>query len=177
MIAGMSNQLCPHKLNPVACIACYHARASAPPAPRPGEQQYTAAGEKAFQAPPQVQRGVDRALRGFVAQMPGEGALGADGKPVPRGEQAVVPKPETSGKVAVVDGKETSVQQKQHAAPVPPDQQRPLQPEFHAPRPEPGHEYDESGQEKLWEPSKKQGAREMHLIDKLPRHPEAPVRK
>lgn len=171
MLGGMSNptgpQLCPHRQNPRACLACYHQRASQPVIPQHVPQgqapRYTAAGDLAFDAPPQVQRGVDRALRGFVAVMP-------DTSQAPQGEPAVVPSEATSGKVSVVDGTGAQVTKKQVAVPV--EGAQPLKQPYAAPRPEPGQDYDKRGEEKIWEPDVAQGAKERELIDKLPRHPE-----
>lgn len=161
-------RLCPHRQNPQACLTCFHNR-SVQPAPQHVPQgqgpRYTAAGQLAFDAPPQVQRGVDRAMRGFVASMP-------DTSSAPQGEQAVEPSEKTSAKVSTSDGAGTHASQKQVAASVPPGQAVPLQQPFAAPRPDPGHDYDARGAEKLWEPDKAQGAKEQGLIDKLPVHPE-----
>lgn len=155
-------QHCAHKMNPTSCPFCYHQRAQQPAPHAPGQKRYTATGEEAFDAPVQIQKGVTRALNGFVSSMP-------DASQAPQGEQAVEPSEATSGKVSVVDGQGSQASQKQRAAPNSEPSQ--MKPEFRAPRPEP-NDHDDL---RLWEPDA-QATRadgQGQLIDKLPRHPEA----
>ena len=149
----MSFQLCVHRLNPNACLACYHQQRQAPPPPpkvtRWGDPQ-------AVVAPPLLQRNVDRALMGHMGTHLGN-------EPV-RGEQAVTPSADTSGKIGISSAGAAQ------AMPKPREQAKGdpgavlLKEPHHESSPEP--EGDQ-----LWNPAPQRARAD--IIDRLPQHPDA----
>jgi hypothetical protein len=149
----MTFQLCPHKLNPVACLQCFHQKRQAPqPAPR-----VTRWGDpQAVIAPPLLQRNVDRALMGHMGTHVGNAA--------PQGEQDVTPSASTSGQIGVSMAGPSLATPKPKEQPKPDPNAQPMREAHHEASPEP--EGDQ-----LWNPAPQRVRAD--IIDRLPQHPDA----